>query len=160
LKNLNWGDVLQYRDNVAKPLAERDIRLRARGKGKAREFVPHLGAIAGFDMLWVDWKNHNEDEPPSDSDPVFAATDGRRLTSINKSLNALLDAANLKTDHRGRKRDAYSFRHFYISQQLRAGVDVFVLARNTGTSADMIDKFYGQVSVEQFTDALRPSWDV
>ena len=35
---------------------------------------------------------------------------------------------------------------------------MFVLARNTGTSPDMIDKFYGQVSVEKFKDALRPDW--
>lgn len=158
LKNLNWGDVLHYRESINKPLSERDIRIRARGKGKAREFVPHLGAIAGFDMLWMLWKIASEDHLPTDSDPVFAAPDGRRLTSLNNGLNALLEVANLKTDHRGKKRDAYSFRHFYISQQLRAGVDVFVLARNTGTSPDMIDKFYGQVSVEQFKDALRPSW--
>lgn len=158
LKNLNWGDVLQYRDCVDKPLGERDIRIRARGKGKAREFVPHLGALAGFDMLWMLWKNRNEDQAPADSDPVFAAADGRRLTSLHNSLNALLEAANLKTDHRGKKRDAYSFRHFYISQQLRAGVDVFALARNTGTSPDMIDKYYGQVDVEQFKDILRPHW--
>ena len=158
LRNLNWGDVLQYRDSVEMPLGERDIRIRARGKGKAREFIPHLGAIAGFDMLWMLWKTYNEEHAPADTDPVFAAPDGRRLTSINKSLNALLEAANLKTDHRGKKRDAYSFRHFYISQQLRAGVEVFVLARNTGTSPDMIDKFYGQVDVEQFKDALRPDW--
>lgn len=158
LKNLNWGDVLGYRDSLGKPIGERDIRLRARGKGKAREFVPHHGALASFDRLWSLWKGDHDDKLPSDSDPVFAAPDGKRLTSLNKSLNALLEAANLKTDHRGKKRDAYSFRHFYISQQLRAGVDVFVLARNTGTSPDMIDKFYGQVSVEQFKDALRPSW--
>ena len=158
LKNLNWGDVLYYRDSIKNPIGERDIRIRARGKGKAREFVPHLGALSGFDILWMLWNAFNENNPPSDDDPVFAASDGRRLTSVNKGLNALLEAAELKTDHRGKKRDAYSFRHFYISQQLRAGVDVFALARNTGTSPDMIDKFYGQVSVEQFKDALRPSW--
>ena len=70
----------------------------------------------------------------------------------------LLDGAKLKVDHRGRARDSYSFRHFYISQQLIAGVDVFALARNCGTSPDMIDKFYGQVSVEQLKDQLRPQW--
>jgi integrase len=158
MRNLNWGDVLHYRENVGRPIGERDIRIRARGKGKAREFVPQFGALAGFDMLWMLWKNGHDDEAPTDEIPIFSAPDGRRLTTINKNLNALLDAANLKTDHRGRKRDAYSFRHFYISQQLRAGVEVFALARNTGTSPDMIDKFYGQVDVEQFKDALRPKW--
>ena len=53
------------------------------------------------------WKSHHDDNEPTDGDPAFAAPDGRRLTSINKSLNALLEAAGLKEDHRGKKRDAY-----------------------------------------------------
>lgn len=158
LLNLNWSDVLGYRENADIPIGKRDIRIRARGKGKSREFIPQLGALSGFDMLWMLWKRENEDIAPDDGDPVLAASDGRRLTSLNKGLVALLEAADLRTDYRGKKRDAYSFRHFYISQQLRSGVDVFVLARNTGTSPDMIDKFYGQVSVEHFKDALRPDW--
>lgn len=158
LKNLNWGDLLGYREGLPKRLGDRDIRIRARGKGKSREFIPLEYGLCEFDRLWRMWKDKHDGNPPLDNSPVFAAPDGRRLTSLNNGLNALLEAADLKTDHRGKKRDAYSFRHFYISQQLRAGVDVFVLARNTGTSPDMIDKFYGQVSVEQFKDALRPSW--
>ncbi|MCD2316688.1 site-specific integrase [Sphingomonas sp. IC-11] len=158
LKNLNWGDLLGYREGLTKRLGDRDIRIRARGKGKAREFIPLEHGLSEFDRLWRMWKDKHDGNEPADGDPVFAAADGRRLTSLNNGLNALLEAASLKADHRGKKRDAYSFRHFYISQQLRAGVDVFALARNTGTSPDMIDKFYGQVSVEQFKDALRPSW--
>jgi integrase len=158
LKNLNWGDLLRYREGLNKRLGDRDIRIRARGKGKFREFIPLEFALSEFDRLWRLWAANHDGKCPADSDPIFAAVDGRRLTSLNNGLNALLEAANLKTDHRGKKRDAYSFRHFYISQQLRAGVDVFVLARNTGTSPDMIDKFYGQVNVEQFKDALRPDW--
>lgn len=158
LKNLNWGDVLRYRESIGQPIGKRDIRIRARGKGRSREFVPHLGAIAAFDILWMLWKKIHDDAAPANDDPVFAAPDGKRLTSLNKGLVSLLAAANLRTDHRGKKRDSYSFRHFYISQQLIAGVDVFALARNCGTSPDMIDRFYGQVSVEQLKDQLRPQW--
>lgn len=157
LKNLNWGDVLWYRESRKKPLVERDIRIRARGKGKSREFVPHEGALAAFDMLWMLW-NKDHKTGPADGDPVFSSTDGKRLTSLKTGLKALLAAADLSADHRGVKRDSYSFRHYYISQQLIAGVDVFALARNTGTSPDMIDKFYGQVTVEQLRDHLRPQW--
>ena len=35
--------------------------------------------------------------------------------------------------------------HSCVSQQLIAGVDVFLLAKNTGTSSNMIERFYGQV---------------
>ncbi|AJP70713.1 tyrosine-type recombinase/integrase [Sphingomonas hengshuiensis] len=158
IRNLNWGDILHYREGRTKPARDRDIRIRARGKGKAREFIPLEGTLHEFDRLWDLWKAGHHGAEPADKDPVFAAANGNRLTSINNSLTSLLEAAELKTDHRGMKRDSYSFRHFYISQQLIAGVDVFALARNCGTSPDMIDKFYGQVSVEQLKDQLRPQW--
>jgi hypothetical protein len=67
---------------------------------------------------------------------VFATPSGKRLGSVKKSLSELLKVAGLLTDHRGARRTAYSFRHFHISQQLIAGVDVFLLAKNTGTSSD------------------------
>ncbi len=53
---------------------------------------------------------------------------------------------------------AYSFRHFPISQQLTARVDVLLLAKNTGTSSDMIERFYGQVKLERMAKELRPEW--
>ncbi|HEX8374301.1 MAG TPA: hypothetical protein VF606_03890, partial [Geminicoccaceae bacterium] len=49
-------------------------------------------------------------------------------------------------------------RHFYISQQLIAGVNVFLLAKNTGTSSNMIERFYGQVRLECMAKELRPEW--
>lgn len=157
LRNLDWGDVLDYEAGKSKKVRDRDIRFRTRGKGKSRVFIPLEWAINPIDDLYRLWKQDHGREP-APTDPVFANRAGKRITSMNKSLTALLEAADLRTDHLGKKRDSYSFRHFYISEQLRAGVDVFILARNTGTSPDMIDKFYGQVRVEQFKDALRPSW--
>jgi len=47
---------------------------------------------------------------------------------------------------------------FRISQQLVARVDVFLLAKNTGTSSDMIERFYGQVKLERMAKELRPEW--
>ena len=58
------------------------------------------------------------------------------------------------------QRTACSLRHFHISQQLIAGVDVFLLAKNTGTSSDMIERFYGQVKLERMAKQLRPEWRV
>lgn len=41
----------------------------------------------------------------------------------------------------------YSLRHFYISKALIAGMNVQVLAENTGTSVRMIEKHYGKFMV-------------
>ena len=157
LKNLNWGDVLGYREIREKPIGQRDIRIRCRGKGKARTFVPMQAAVSGFDILWMFWSKAMNAEP-SDTDPVFATPTGKRLCSVKKSLSELLKAAGLLTDHRGMRWTSYSFRHFYISQQLIAGVDVFLLAKNTGTSSDMIERFYADVKLEQMHKELRPEW--
>ena len=68
----------------------------------------------------------------------------------------MLKAADLEYDHRGVKRTAYSFRHFYISQMLANNVSIHHVARNTRTSISMIDKHYAQVNTEQIKDFLRP----
>lgn len=157
MKGLNWGDVLGYREGRDKPLRDRDIRLRVRGKGKARTFVPQEAALPWFDTLWMLWVRAMERDP-LDTEPVFATHAGKRLDSVKKSLAELLKACDLLTDHRGVRRTSYSFRHFYISQQLIAGVDVFHLAQNTGTSSDMIHRFYADVKLELMKDHLRPEW--
>ena len=157
MKNLNWGDVLAYREGRKLPIGKRDIRLRVHGKAKSRTFVPQEAALPWFDRLWDFWVQHVE-KPPKDADPVFATRDGKRLGSTKKSLTELLKACDLLVDYRGVRRTSYSFRHYYISQQLAHGVDVFPLARNTGTSPDMIHKFYGQVTNERMKDHLRPEW--
>jgi hypothetical protein len=37
---------------------------------------------------------------------------------------------------------------------------VFLLARNTGTSSDMIERFYGQTKLGRMAKELRPEWRV
>jgi hypothetical protein len=58
-------------------------------------------------------------------------------------------------DHGGTRRTANSFRHVHISQQLVAGVDVPLPAKNTGTSLDMVERFYRQVKLERMGKVLR-----
>lgn len=159
LKNLNWGDVLGYRQCRSQEKGEQDIRIRVRGKNKSRTFVPLEAAFFGFETLWMLWVR-SMGRDPLDSEPVVATTTGKRMDSVKKSLSELLKACDLLTDHRGVRRTSYSFRHFYISQQLIAGVDIFHLAQNTGTSSDMIHRFYADVNLELMKDHLRPAWKV
>ena len=37
---------------------------------------------------------------------------------------------------------------------------MLLLAKNTGTSSDMIERFYGQVKLERIARELRPEWRV
>ncbi len=80
--------------------------------------------------------------------------DEKPIKSFKKGLRALLDAANLRRDDRGVERDAYSFRHYYATQRLLAGISVYTLAENMGTSVAMIEKHYGHLKPELAADEL------
>jgi integrase len=44
------------------------------------------------------------------------------------------------------KRGPYALRHTFATAALAAGLSVFELARDTGTSVDMIDRTYGHLA--------------
>lgn len=156
-KQLNWGDLLGYKEVRTMPIGERDIRVRVRGKGTSGTLIPQLAAISWFDMLWEMFEKGTGREP-GDADPIFADARGNRIQSFKKGFNELLRLCDLEHDHRGVRRSSYSLRHFHMSQQLAHGVPIHDLARNTRTSIVMIDKHYAQVQVERMKDSLRPEW--
>jgi hypothetical protein len=41
---------------------------------------------------------------------------------------------------------------------LIAGIGVFLLAKNTGTSSDMLERLYGLVRLERMDKELKPEW--
>ncbi len=154
---LNWADVLGYEATREQPIGKRDIDLRVHGKGKSRSFPPKHAVIPWFDRLWEQFQR-DTGRKPRPTDPVFCNERGERLGSVNKGFNQLLDAAGLKKDYRGAKRTSYSFRHFFISQQLIAKVPIFHLAEMCGTTSTMINQHYADVSISAIKDELRPEW--
>ncbi|MBS1165414.1 MAG: chemotaxis protein CheB [Proteobacteria bacterium] len=76
---------------------------------------------------------------------MFVNASGERAQSYKKNLNALLEAAKLKTDVFGQVRSAYSFWHTYATRQPRKGTDVYTLAINMRTSVRMIELYYSDV---------------
>jgi len=65
---------------------------------------------------------------------------------IQNQFNAVLERAGLKNTHDGsNKHTVYSLRHTAICMRLVLGeVDVFWLAKNSGTSVDQIERFYAR----------------
>jgi hypothetical protein len=74
---------------------------------------------------------------PQPTDRVFS---GNHIRLFNKILG--LETVNLKLDRDGRPRTAYSLRHYYISQRLTEGADIYQMAKNCRTSVEMIQKYY------------------
>lgn len=159
LFNLDWGHIVGFRQERNKSIAEQRIRILAYGKGKKpQQLVPNIGAFASFDLLWSSFQTVHGREP-RDDEPVFVNASGERAQSYKKSLNALLEAANLKTDVFGEARSAYSFRHTYATRQLRKGTDVYTLAINMRTSVRMIEMYYSDVVPEDLARQLEGSFD-
>jgi integrase len=74
---------------------------------------------------------------PQPTDKVFS---GNHIRLFNKILR--LKTVNLKFDRDGRPRSAYSLRHYYISQRLTEGADIYQMAKNCRTSVEMVQKNY------------------
>ena len=84
--------------------------------------------------------------------------DGSAIQSFKSGLAELLKAANLRETADGRLRDSGSFRPFYISQQIREGVNPHMLIRNTGTSGKMVNEHYNKILPTEEIAKLTPDW--
>jgi len=102
---------------------------------------------------------------PGKSEPddfvFFPQFDSREhaMSIMTKQFTEALKLAGLKFDHAGKKRDLYSIRHTCISNAILMGIPIADVARNAGTSVDMIERFYAshlrsEMSVERFIKAV------
>lgn len=84
-------------------------------------------------------------------DPVFAdQKTGKAIKCFSKGMSALLKQVGLERDRHGDKFSPYSLRHSYATDRLiNAQVDVWLLAKNMGTSVEMIRNHYGQDEPQQ-----------
>ena len=64
---------------------------------------------------------------------------------MRKAFDSLLDDLNLKRNSMGRNRTLYSLRHMYATFRLSEKVSPYLLAKQMGTSVQMLEQHYGQV---------------
>lgn len=138
MSNLRWAHV------QISELPEKSVTIYAHGKGKMRDFVPSSAVIEYLEILRVLFQQENG-RAPNGEDPVFASSTGAPIGSFRKGLDALLVASGLLMDHKGKKRSSGSFRHFYITEMKRKGIDTDLLSLNVGTSPRMIQQNYSKV---------------
>lgn len=75
---------------------------------------------------------------------LFVMPDGSKIISLIDQMNAALREGNIERNSFGEKYSVYSLRHFYAVNALRNGIGVFEVARNMGTSVEMIQVYYGK----------------
>jgi hypothetical protein len=63
---------------------------------------------------------------------------------MKRSFQSLLEFAGVSPHRDNGIRTIYSLRHFYATQRLSHETSPFLLAKQMGTSVEMLEKFYGQ----------------
>ncbi len=82
---------------------------------------------------------------PDKHEPLLCHPDGRAIQEYRNSFESLLAYAGVPVARDGKRRTIYSLRHYYATRRLTEETNQFLLARQMGTSVDMLEKHYGQV---------------
>ncbi|MGJ0510522.1 MAG: tyrosine-type recombinase/integrase [Methylocystis sp.] len=144
-RQLKWRDV---RELPTSRQSDRpaDVVLYVTGKTGPREVVAATADVKTYFRRIFELRSEELERAPSADDFIFCNRDGSPIASFKKSFAALLKSAGVETDSHGNKRTIYSLRHTYATFRLEEGVHQFILARNMGTSVEMLEKHYGHTS--------------
>jgi integrase len=85
------------------------------------------------------------DPSPDENELLLCHPDGRSIHSFKHSFKSLLSFAGVPVESDGKPRTLYSFRHYYATQGIRENLNPVSLAKQMGTSVDMIERHYAQV---------------
>lgn len=158
---LEWKDI----SATLKVKGKQYWKIHVSGKSKARWLIPLDGIEDFIDNLICYTRDLRKERDPdctdefvADNKPVFVDFDGKRIKSFARGFASLLKEAGLHIDPETKKtRDAYCLRHYYATERLVAGVSVYTLAENMGTSVQMIERHYGHLKPEMAAAELTKS---
>ncbi len=162
--NLKWNDISEFKampnHNQKHPGEPRTyLRMVVSGKTGEREIIArhtvrrYLKRLASsFDYL----KDLTEKELYQREEFVFRLPDGTqpRKSTLNNSFRQCLDKCSLLENTQGKRRSLYSLRHTYATLELQRGISVHLLAKQMGTSVQMIEKHYSHLVPSLSADIL------
>ena len=132
--DLRVRDVHPFTDEKGR----RNYRFVVRGKTGERDVILRWAAAKRLDKLLTERRARNPDGR------LLAMPDESRIVTLTDTLDSALRAIELQRNSFGEKYSIYSFRHFYAVNALRNGIGVFEVARNMGTSVQIIQEYYGR----------------
>ena len=132
--NLKIRDVETFEDD----LGRRNYRFKVKGKTGERDVILRASAAKSVDRLL----GRKKGVKPNDW--LFAMANGSKVITLIDQFDAVLKLADIVHNSHGDKYTLYSLRHFYAVLSLRRGIGVFDVARNMGTSVQMIQAYYGK----------------
>lgn len=157
LRGLRWCDLTTIRDKdkSGRP-TEYLLGYVAKGKTGSREVIFQPGAEVAVKKLYKYRQRELEalypDQPTIKVDiqePLFCHPDGRPIKEFKHSFKSLLKYAGVPVELDGKPRTIYSIRHYYATQRLRDETNPLLLARQMGTSVEMLEKHYVQTTTAE-----------
>ena len=134
INDLKVSDVHPFKDEKGRS----NYRFVVRGKTGERDVIIRSAAAKRLDKLLTKRRAENP------AGYLLAMSDESRITTLIDQLDSALREARLERSSFGEKYSIYSFRHFYAVNALRNGVGVFEVARNMGTSVQIVQEYYGK----------------
>ncbi|MGZ4862194.1 MAG: tyrosine-type recombinase/integrase [Halobacteriota archaeon] len=132
--NLKIRDVIPFKDDKGR----NNFRFIVRGKTGERDVIPRSAVASRIDKLLAKRAGENS------NNFLFEMSDSSKVVTLIDQFNAALRHAGIERNGFGEKYALYSLRHFYAVMALRNGIGVFEVARNMGTSVQMIQQYYGK----------------
>lgn len=138
--NLRIRDVHKFTDHEDRV----NYRFVVRGKTGERDVIPFASAAYTVE----DRLKRLADREPNDW--FFAMPGGSKITSLADQFRALLEFARVRVSADGEAFSLYSLRHHYAVRALRTfEIGIYDVARNMGTSVQMIEQYYGKHATPQ-----------
>jgi integrase len=149
--NLKESDIEQFVDERGR----KNYMLQVKGKTGSRIVIPRTGTVAYIErVLARNAVRKAETAPRTTRSPkrkqdskqgwFFSMYDGNRVVTLIDQFQTVLESIGLLANRHGERYTLYSLRHFYAVNRLRKGVPVFDVARNMGTSVQIIEQYYGK----------------
>ena len=151
-RHLKWRDITYTQSTDKQESLEVFVHASHSKVNATRTTIGLDIASMAIESLHKQRKASNDFAGPDDY--IWCDTDGTLIKDFREGFNNLIKAAGVETDSMGNKLAIYSLRHLYITSRIRNGVDSYQLAKNTGTSPEMIRKFYDHVPNQDMADEL------
>jgi integrase len=147
MENLTWGDI-ELRQKYDKIVFLITVR-----KGKTTKHTGARTVVCREEVLWAFERLRERFPNRKPKDLLFKLEDGSKTKELSRAFDKLIIENDLKESPRG-KRTLYSLRHTYITWQLMNQLPAQIIAKQCGTSIQMLEQHYSHVMPEMFTNEL------
>lgn len=151
MRNVTWDDISSMEADTGKL-----VIIRVNGKTGIREVVCNPGSEVFLRRIYDLRKSQLEDTDPPLHEAIFInPKTSIPITSFKVGFNSMLRYCEIPIAKEGMNRTIYSLRHFYGTQRLRGNINPYILAKNMGTSVEMIEKFYGHILTPDIVSSIK-----